>query len=306
MDSSISKDDCKSNKNSSLTKFIDFMKNTFVKSRKIPIISISLFIIVVILNTIQYVKNDPNFLQNKILVSNENYPYGTMNLGNILLFIYDFLSINGFINYTTLYVFIIFIIYMFLSLIEINVGYISLLFLLFIDMIFSAFLGIFNTILCQNVSLNIDITKFQMCCGSFMYFMSLGFVLFLIQNNITNKFYRCIVIFIMLCIWAICILCDRYNNFNNMLNTSNQQTCTIFIWHGANFFFGICCGFSIGNKKTNDNTEITDTTDTTDITEITEITVTTDKTGKTGKTDKTDNINSTSNTDNTLNNYIIV
>ena len=253
MNSSIGKDKCKSNKCTLLLNFTDFIYSTFVKSRKIPIITISLFIIVIVLNSIQYAKNDPHFLQNKILVSNENYPYGTMNLGNILLFIYDLIGINSFLNNGLIFILVFIISYLCLSLIEINIGYISLLFLLFIDMIFSAFLGTFNTILCQNALQDIDITKFKMCCGSFVLIMSLGFVLFLIQNNITNKCYRCIVIFIMLCIWAICILSDRYTHFNKMLNTSHQRTCTIFIWHGANFCFGICCGFSIGNKKTNDN-----------------------------------------------------
>ena len=129
-----------------------------------------------------------------------SYTHIFLNISNILLFIYELIGINSFFNNGTLFIFIFIITYLCLALIETNIGYISLLFLLFIDLIFDTSWFIFNNSLCQNFSSDIDITMFKMCCGSFILYMSLGFVLFLIQNNIVNKFYRIIVIFIMLLI----------------------------------------------------------------------------------------------------------
>ena len=50
-----------------LNNIVYFTKRTFVKETSYPIISIILFIIVIILNSIQYSKNDKNYLQNKII-----------------------------------------------------------------------------------------------------------------------------------------------------------------------------------------------------------------------------------------------
>ena len=232
-----------------------FMKSTFIKSRTIPIISISLFIIIIVLNSIQYAANDPQYLQSKLIISNQKFPNGTFNIGNILYFIYDLFSINSFLNNGIVYVLLYILSYLCLSLIEMNIGYISLLFLLFIDMIFQSFWLAFTTTICQNITEPIYLPKLKMCCGSFILFTALGFVLFITQNHINNIYYRGLVLFMMLSIWTGCIVNDNYDVFYTTSNTASQKTCSIFTWHAAYFFFGICCGFVLGNKKNNNNND---------------------------------------------------
>jgi hypothetical protein len=223
-----------------------FFNRTFVKKTKYPIISICLFIITVVLNSIQYA-NNKKYLQDKIIVSNKDYSYGTSNISNILLFIYDFIGINGFIDNTPGYIFVFIVAYFALALIELNIGYLSLLFLLVIDLIFNSFWDAFHKNICENTKKDIDVTDLYMCCGSFLLFMSLGFVLVLIQKNIINIYYRIIVIFIILFVWSCGVLYDKYSRFNDMKNDASQQTCSIFNYHAASFLFGISCGFALGN-----------------------------------------------------------
>ena len=233
-----------------LTNLHYFFNRTFIKKTNIPIISILLFILVVILNSIQYSTNDKNYLQNKIIISNKDYPNGTTNISNTLLYIYDFIGINGFINNGIVYVLFFMITYICLSLIELNIGIIPLLFLLFIGIMFQRFWNEYQDAICENSARgNIyNINNSVYCCGSFVFFMTLGFVLFITQYNIHNIFYRISILILMLCIWFGCILYDNNNN-NNKILSKNQQDCKMFTWHAANFVFGICCGFVLGNKN---------------------------------------------------------
>ena len=52
---------------------IDFISKTFIIKNKVPFISIILFIIVIILNSIQYSQND-KYLQNQVENSISNSP----------------------------------------------------------------------------------------------------------------------------------------------------------------------------------------------------------------------------------------
>ena len=87
-----------------LNNIVYLFTRTFVKKTIYPIISISLFIITIVLNSIQYANNG-NYLQNKILEPNstlksndDTYSIIThSNINNILIFIYDLIGINGFI-----------------------------------------------------------------------------------------------------------------------------------------------------------------------------------------------------------------
>ena len=107
-----------------LNNIVYLFTRTFVKKTIYPIISISLFIITIVLNSIQYANNG-NYLQNKILEPNstlksndDTYSIIThSNINNILIFIYDLIGINGFINNTQGYIFLFIFIYICVSLI---------------------------------------------------------------------------------------------------------------------------------------------------------------------------------------------
>ena len=219
-----------------------FTKNNTIT---IPIISIILFILTVILNSIQYISNDKKYLQNKIIVSNKNYPTGITNYSNTLLYIYNFIGINGFINNGLVHVLFFILTYVCLSLIELNIGIIPLLFLLFIGILFQRFWDEYQDAICENNARGntYNINNSGYCCGSFVLFMTLGFVLFVAQYNIDKIVYRILILILMLCIWGGCVL---YDTHNDNLRTINQHNCKKYTWHAANFIFGIYCGFVLG------------------------------------------------------------
>ena len=224
-----------------------FIHKLFIKNNTItiPIISIILFIITITLNSIQYITNDSKYLQNKIIVSNNTYPTGRTNYSNTLLYIFDYIGINGFVNNGLVHVLFFILTYICLSLIELNIGIIPILFLLFIGIMFHRFWNEYQDAICENNARGYiyDLNNSGYCCGSFVLFMVLGFVLFVGQHNIDNMLYRSLILFLMVCIWIGCVL---YDTNNDNTRTIDQHTCKKYTWHAANFVFGICCGFVLG------------------------------------------------------------
>ena len=232
-----------------LNNILYFINSNFIKTRKYPIISIILFIIVVVLNSIQYHKDDNNYLQKKIIIQPKFNPddvedkktVNTVHKSNILLFFYNLIGINGFISNTPAHILFYMLTYFCLSLIEMNIGYLSLLFLLFIDNMFNLFWDQFQDAICiNNISFAVGIGRSAFCCGSFILFMSLGFVLYIIQNNLHNIYLRLLVIFIIIFMYFILSLVDRYTQYNDVKDSS-ERNCKMFTWHGANFIFGVFC-----------------------------------------------------------------
>jgi hypothetical protein len=70
------------------------MSNTFIKKTKLPFISIGLFIILIVLNSIQYAANDRNYIQDLIKNSVSDAPDST-SPQNALLYIFDLIGINA-------------------------------------------------------------------------------------------------------------------------------------------------------------------------------------------------------------------
>jgi hypothetical protein len=230
----------KFNKNEILNNIFYFIKNAFIKKTNIPIISILLFIFVITLNSIQY-SNNKNYLQNNIIISNT-----APNINNFMLFIYDLIGINAFINDTPAIVFYFILTYGMLSLIEMNIGYIPLLSLLFVDLMFQYFWSAVQDAICTNNLLSTGIINSPYCCGSFIFFMTFGFVLFIIQKNMNNIYLRLLVILIIIAVFFICSLYEKYNTYSHM-NESPQKTCKEYTWHAANFMFGVLCASIISN-----------------------------------------------------------
>ena len=238
-----------------LHNIVYFVKNTFVKKTKYPIISIILFIIVIILNSIQYNKNDKNYLQNQIIVhiktdtdGNIDYSNTNTNINNTLLYIYDFISINGFLDYTPNFIFFYIITYFCLSLVELNIGHFALLFLLLIDIMFQFFWDQYQAAICSNELSrpNRLWNNPPYCCGSFILFISLGFILYLIQKNIKNIYNRIFSIIILIGIYFLCLPIEIYSNYVN-LPDGPEKTCKMFTMHGANYLFGVLCASVLSN-----------------------------------------------------------
>ena len=233
-----------------LNNIVYFTKRTFVKETSYPIISIILFIIVIILNSIQYSKND-EYLQNKIIEKryDDNKKLKNVYLSNFILYFYDIIGINAFLYNGLLHIFYLILVYILLSLIEMNIGHIPLIILLFIIILFnSAYMdGIVNSI-CEN-SYNInDLRTSPYCCGSAILFTSLGFVLYLIQHNIIQMNYYILMLFIIVLAWIGTILFDYYTVFiNKKYMEEDSKVCNSLNWHASLLIFGILCGVAMGN-----------------------------------------------------------
>jgi hypothetical protein len=228
---------------------------------KVPFISIILFIIVIILNSIQYAKNNNTYLQKQVEVSISTLP-GSASYQNILLYFYDFIGINGFLSCSkgaelaipelgkfmsviTIFGLILYFIitYVCLSLIEMNSGHNAVLFFLMVCLMFQYFNINFGNVICDN-KIDTGIIFGPFCCGSFIFFAALGFVLFIIQRKTKNLYIKISIWFIMLFIYGICMLMEK---FMQNLQTNNQGFCKLLLWHAFNFVLGIVCGSVIGN-----------------------------------------------------------
>ena len=152
---------------------------------------------------------------------------------------------GNFINNGLIDIIYLLLTYFCVSLIELNIGHTLLLFLLLIDLMYSNFWTGFRNAVCTNElsGSGSDILYSPYCCGSFVFFMSLGFVLYLIQNNIRNIYIRIFIIFIIVCVFYGCSIYDK----NVTLQKGQQATCLSFTWHSTNFIFGILCALALGN-----------------------------------------------------------
>ena len=186
-----------------LNSIVYFVKSTFIKKTNLPFISIFVFIIAVVLNSIQYSKNDTNFLQDNT-TSHKTNKLNQVTLSNLLLYIYDFIGINGFLSSGLTVIIFLIITYSCLALIEMNIGHVAILFLLLIDIMFQISIGEVSSALCRNyINQESRISNSPYCCGSFVQYMSIGFILYLTYKNINSKLYKGIIIFLILSILLI-------------------------------------------------------------------------------------------------------
>ena len=228
-----------------LNTIISFIDKIFIHKTSIPIISITLFILVIILNSIQYSKNNKKYLQNQIIVSNQLYSNGTVRLENALLFLYDIVGINGFLNNSLLHILYLILTYSLLSLIEMNIGYLALIFLLFITIMFRTFWDEFQDAICKNkISMMYGIESSSYCCGSVILFMSLGFVLIILLKNINTSLYKIIILCIIICIYFVIMIVEKNTIYSHIQNKNIKQ-CQSYTWHAAMYVFGIVCGLQL-------------------------------------------------------------
>ena len=221
--------------------FIHFLLNAFMKKSMFPFISIGLYIIVIVLNTIQYNNNNPKYLQDQIkhTVSTDK---DSTSPQNALLYFYDLIGINGFIVNGLWYILYFILTYTCLALIEMNIGHIKIVFFLIVLLMFRFFITGLSMTVCKNsLSECRDIKNAPYCCGSFIMWASLGFTLFIIQKHVSDFYTKMYVWFLIACVWAGCVLIDNYYSYADE-ETSNQKNCKLFFYHVANYTLGIFCG----------------------------------------------------------------
>lgn len=225
-----------------LNSILYFVKKTFIKKTNLPFISIFLFILVIILNSIQYAKNDTNFLQDNT-TSHKKHKLYQVTLSNSLLYLYSLIGINTFISSGIHNIIFFMLTYFCLALIEMNIGHVAVLFLLLVDIMFNSSITGFNRSLCvnDNNSKNFHIY----CCGSFLQYMTIGFVLYLLYKNLNSKLYKGLIILITLSTFIIIILDDF--NFSDNKRDDSEKICNAFLWHASNLLLGIFSGIVLGN-----------------------------------------------------------
>lgn len=230
-----------------LNTIVDFVKKSIIKKTNLPFISIFIFISVIILNSIQYSKNDTQYLQNTS-TTHLQHKFGQVTLSNTLLYIYNLIGINGFLSNGLAHILFFMLTYFCLALIEMNIGHVALLFLLLVDIMFQFTIGRFKSSVCINyLSGCEDITNATYCCGSFVLFISLGFVLYLIYKNMNTKLHKGLILFVILCVWIGCILTDKYINFADNKEDDSIKICQSFLWNSANFLLGVFSGIVLSN-----------------------------------------------------------
>lgn len=226
-----------------INSIIHFFLKAFIKSTKIPFVSVSLFFIVIILNIIQK-SNNNQYLQTEI----KDYVTKTQSSSaftNTMLFIYNLVGINGFIRNGSGHIMFYILTYICLSLIETNIGHTSVLLFLIILLMSSTFQPEYKEAICNNsLTGSGGLINSPYCCGSIILFGSLGFVLFIIQKYLTNLYYKITIWFIMLCVWVGCIIYDNLDVYSYMPD-GERKRCSIFMHHATYFLLGIFCSLAL-------------------------------------------------------------
>jgi len=224
--------------------------NKIYSYTNLPYISIILFILVVTLNSIQYSKND-KYLQSLIIDNNKNINIPSTGYKNILLLIYNIIGINGFIRNSITHVLFILFTYVCMAIVEINVGMISLILFIVICFMYTYSINGITKVICDNkINTCESVIQHQpYCCGSFVLFPVLGFLLYIIQKNIHKFPIRIIVWFIIMSVWIGCILYDKYIGFKGLPNTNPTKTCNTLTWHALAFLLGLLSGSGLYHSK---------------------------------------------------------
>ena len=221
-----------------MNKIKTFFNDNFIIKTNKPIISILLFITTIILNSIQY--NNSNYIQNKINSSN--------TFLNIFLYLFDLIGINGFYYNTIGYLFYFILTYLLVLLIETNIGSRHLCYFLIILIILSNFISTYLNLVCSDESNQYITFNSIFCCGSFLLWPSLGFILYIIQKNQKNIRLKITILLIISIIWIGNLLYDKYITYSYITNYS-EKICKMFNYHALFFLFGLCNGYILANKK---------------------------------------------------------
>jgi hypothetical protein len=207
---------------SNISQFIYRLLNLDNMPLNFPIISLSLFILTLILSLIQYNKNDINYIQKK--TKNNGY----------LLQLFDLLGINSLLYNSLIYILFFIFTYLWMVIIELNIGHIAMIYFVLILIGFKIGLDSISSLTCDNIT-SISTNNLLNCCGSFIFWPALGFVLYLIQNCFNNMIYKGMAITTIPIIYGVLVYMDTKIYSNNNL-------CFGFSWHSLIFILGVLSG----------------------------------------------------------------
>ena len=214
----------------------------FAKTTTKPILSLVCFVLVVCLNTVQYLKNG-QYLQDQLMSSVEQAPAFL----NLFLYVYDLIGIDGYTWHTPWFAIYFLLTYTCLAIIEMNIGSLAALYFIIVCLFYSMMIEGFASAICENnLTSNNILLDSPYCCGSFILCASVGFVLFVIQNNQNNKKWRILTLIVMVATWGGCVLYEYFETFGYMEN-GEQKNCRIFFWHATNFLLGVFSGVALSN-----------------------------------------------------------
>lgn len=208
---------------------------------KIPYITIILFILAVILKTIQKIKNNTNYLQNKI----RNPTNKTLNPISAFFINYlDAMGINSFFtnDVNTLWtgILLLFLTYPLLALIELNIGHRLVAYFIIMLIFYQQFAGGFQELICYNDFYSTSLGDSSFCCGSFFAWAIVGCTFAILFTYGQGIIMKTILGLIALILWGVLVMVDYYSTFAN--DTYDKRKCKAFYWHACNYFFGFISG----------------------------------------------------------------
>lgn len=213
---------------------------------KIPYVAIILFILAVVLKTIQKVQNNQNYLQNMILGTGTIQKTQNNPVSALFLYYLDAMGVNSFFdtpaNSFALGIIMLLINYPLLMMIEMNIGHAYLAYFILVLILYNPFAILYKTLVCYN-STNADtsLVNAPYCCGSFILYATIGCALAILLSCANGWILKSIILFIILLTWGGIIIYEYFGTYANETD-NDKRTCKSFYWHGMNFAFGVLSG----------------------------------------------------------------
>jgi hypothetical protein len=139
--------------------------------------------------------------------------------------------------------------YPLLALIELNVGHALVAYFILVLIFYRAFAEGFQKLVCMNITWGDNgLDGSSYCCGSFIFWATIGCFLALLFMNAPGLFMKLGVLFVILLTWGGVVLYEYFGTYANETN-DEKRTCKTFYWHGMNFAFGVLSGIIMANNR---------------------------------------------------------
>jgi hypothetical protein len=214
---------------------------------KIPFVTIILFILAIVLKTLQKIQNNQNYLQNILLEKNQNKKQNNPIYAFLLNYL-NTIGINSFFNteYNSIWVGLVMLLvgYPLLALIELNIGHALLAYFILALIFYQTFSAPFQDLVCKNSVWGCtNLGDSPYCCGSFIFWATIGCFLAILFAYANNWKIKIVLGLITLLTWTGIILYEYYGTYANEID-KDTRLCKTFYWHGCNFFFGFISGLA--------------------------------------------------------------
>jgi len=213
---------------------------------KIPYVAIILFILAVVLKTIQKNQNNQNYMQDIILGTRTDQKTQNNPISALFLYYLNAMGVNSFFNTPAnsfaLGIIMLLINYPLLMMIEMNIGHAYLAYFILVLILYHPFASLYQILVCYN-STNAD-TSFvnsPYCCGSFIFWATIGCALAILLLSANGWMLKSIILFIILLSWGGIIIYEYFGTYADITD-NDKRTCNTFYWHGMNFAFGVLSG----------------------------------------------------------------